>query len=71
MIQTVRGMGNPILAIYAQMFLSRVFTSLDDISGAKTKNLFEEILQRSVLSCFEKIIMSVPLLTVVRSYELR
>ena len=44
MIQTVRGMGNPILAIYAQMFLSRVFTSLDDISGAKTKYLFDEML---------------------------
>ena len=44
MIQTVRGMGNPILAIYAQMFLSRGFTSLDNISGVKTKYLFEEML---------------------------
>ena len=43
-IQTVRGMGNPILAIYAQMFLSRGFTSLDNISGVKTKYLFEEML---------------------------
>ena len=52
MIQTVRGMGNPILAIYAQMLLSRVFTSLDGISGTVTKNLFEEMM--SVLNRLSK-----------------
>ena len=53
MIQTVRGMGNPILAIYAQMFLSRGFTSLDNIiSGVQTKYLFEEML--NVLNTLSK-----------------
>ena len=37
-------MGNPILAIYAQMFLTRAFTLLDDISGSKTKLVFDEML---------------------------
>ena len=47
-----RGLGNPILAIYVQMFLLRSYSSLDDINGEKSKLSFHEMLK--VLNCLSK-----------------
>ena len=49
---SVRGLGNPILAIYVQMFLLRSYGSLDDINGEKSKLTFNEMLK--VLNCLSK-----------------
>ena len=38
-------MGNPILAVYAQMFLSRSTSLHDDVDGSQAKSIFDELIQ--------------------------
>ena len=42
---TIRGMGNPMLAVCAQMFLARSITLYDDVDGGQAKSIFDELLQ--------------------------
>ena len=59
--QTIRGMGNPMLAIYSRMFLSRAFTLSSGLDQETLKNHQDEInivlnsLRREKPKTFEKI----------------